>query len=416
MFETLFSYPAVLHRHRDGPLAKERAAYLTGLQVRGIPRSTVLQRARDCLRIARDLQAWPPEQRFSHAEVEVLVATWAAERRAAGDARTSRWPRARLRVVAAEFLQALGRLLPVGAPRPVRDADRLEAFLTAQREGRGLAAATCRGWRWQIRRFLVYLNQCSCPLEEVSAAQIDAYLQQAAQRWGRVSLRTAATALRAWFRHGEAQGWGQPGMADAILVPRVYRHEGLPLGPTWDAVTRLLAATEGDTPLALRNHALLRLLAVYGLRSAEVRHLRLQDIDWATERLRLVRSKTGRQDSLPLDPGVGNAIARYLRHGRPPSASPIVFLTVRAPYRALSTGALYDVVRRRLARIAPPPKGRGPHGLRHACARHLIDAGFSLKAVGDHLGHRSPEATRLYTKVDLARLRLVALEDLGGLA
>ncbi|NJN00456.1 MAG: tyrosine-type recombinase/integrase [Aquincola sp.] len=60
--------------------------------------------------------------------------------------------------------------------------------------------------------------------------------------------------------------------------------------------------------------------------------------------------------------------------------------------------------------------GRGPHGLRHACARHLIESGRSFKEVGDHLGHRSPDATRLYAKVDLASLRRVALSDLGWLS
>ncbi|MCK5653019.1 MAG: tyrosine-type recombinase/integrase, partial [Gemmatimonadetes bacterium] len=72
-------------------------------------------------------------------------------------------------------------------------------------------------------------------------------------------------------------------------------------------------------------------------------------------------------------------------------------------------------VRRHLSRVATVKKGWGPHGLRHACARHLVEAGLSLKEVGDHLGHRSPEATRIYAKVNLTSLRQVALEDLGGL-
>ena len=65
--------------------------------------------------------------------------------------------------------------------------------------------------------------------------------------------------------------------------------------------------------------------------------------------------------------------------------------------------------------VAGPGKGRGPHALRHACARRLVDAGLSLKEIGDHLGHQSPDSTRIYAKVDLTSLRLVAMEDLGGL-
>jgi site-specific recombinase XerD len=73
-------------------------------------------------------------------------------------------------------------------------------------------------------------------------------------------------------------------------------------------------------------------------------------------------------------------------------------------------------VHHRFARVTLTKKGCSPHALRHACARRLVDGGLSLKEIGDHLGHRSAEATRIYAKVDLSALRLVALEDLGGLA
>jgi site-specific recombinase XerD len=152
------------------------------------------------------------------------------------------------------------------------------------------------------------------------------------------------------------------------------------------------------------------------MRSGELRRLQLDGIDWMKETIRIVRSKSGRQDTYPLDATVGNAIARYLRHGRPRSDSRVLFLTIQAPFRPLSPAALAYMVRSRLARVISTRKGLSPHALRHACARHLVDAGLTLKEIGDHLGHRCPEATRIYTKVDLTALRLVALEDLGSLA
>ncbi len=415
MFETLFSYPGVLRRHREGPLAAERAAYLEGLVAQGAARATVLRRAGYCLWIARELQRWPREHRFRVAEVEGLAAAWAAGRVAGGRAGAPRWPQEHFRFAARDFLKGLGRLIPPAAPPPGRYDTQLEEFVTAQRQGPWPSPATCASRRWHLRRFLTYLEQQGCALARLTAEHVDAYLQHTAQTWSRVSLRSVASALRPWLRHGEAQGWVRPGLADALLVPRIYRHAGLPLGPTWDQVGRLIAEVHGDGPLPLRDRAILLLLAVYGLRSGEVRCLRLDDLDWRRERLRVVRSKSGRPDTLPLDPAVGHALARYLRHGRPRSDRRTLFLTVRAPFRPLSAGALYHVVQHRLPPAPAPRKGRGPHALRHACARRLVDAGLSLKEVGDHLGHRSPDATRLYTKVDLPALRRVALEDLGGL-
>jgi len=92
-------------------------------------------------------------------------------------------------------------------------------------------------------------------------------------------------------------------------------------------------------------------------------------------------------------------MASYLRHGRPPSQHRTLFLTLRAPYRALSDGALRRVVRRYLSIVGLPAKGYGPHGLRHACTRHLLDAGYSFKEVGDHLGHRSPDSTGISSRL-----------------
>ena len=71
------------------------------------------------------------------------------------------------------------------------------------------------------------------------------------------------------------------------------------------------------------------------------------------------------------------------------------------------------MVAKRFAAFGIESRHRGPHSLRHACAMRLVDEGFSLKEIGDHLGHRSTAATRIYAKVDLESLRLVAT-DVGG--
>ena len=87
---------------------------------------------------------------------------------------------------------------------------------------------------------------------------------------------------------------------------------------------------------------------------------------------------------------------------------------MRAPFRPLRSG-LWRIVARRLRPLGVSISHHGPHALRHACATRLLDQGLSLKEIGDHLGHRQPDTTRIYAKVDLAGLRRVAEFDLGGL-
>jgi integrase/recombinase XerD len=417
MFDSLFVYPAVVKRHQEGPLAAERVAYLEGLVEHGVAPATLLRRANYCLAVAEALEHAPRAEtaaQWSAGEVDALAMAWAKRQVTAGRAAAARWPHDHFHLVAVEFLRSLGLLLapPTSPPNP--HEARLADFLAAQAE-RWPSAATRTAGRWQVAAFLAYLDERGQALERVQPDDVDAYFNYVRAGWSRASIHTAAKVLRAWFRHAAQRGWARPGLAEALVLPRLYRHEGLPLGPTWETVGAAIAHLAGDDPATLRDRALLLLLATYGLRSGEVRRLHLEDIDWSQARLRVVRSKSQRLEILPLTPEVGASLARYLRSGRPTTPLRTVFLTLRAPARPLSLGGLYHVVAHRLAPLARVPRGRGPHGLRHACARRLVDAGHSFKEIGDHLGHRSPDATQIYAKVDLVALRRVAFDELGGL-
>ena len=158
------------------------------------------------------------------------------------------------------------------------------------------------------------------------------------------------------------------------------------------------------------------MLSVYGLRAGEVAGLRLADFDWKRELLRVNRPKQRKAQEYPLVRSVGDAVIRYLKNVRPSSERCEVFLTCRAPYRPIHTNTLWPVVARRLRGLGVELPHHGPHCLRHACATRLLNQGLSLKEIGDHLGHTSPETTRIYAKVDLAQLREVGRMDLRGLA
>jgi site-specific recombinase XerD len=416
MFDTLFSRPCAIQRHRSGFLATERMAYLAQLAAQGTPPTTLRIRAHYCLHVARELKNWPLNHQFTPADIETMATAWAAQSVASGRASTPKHPQRMFRMTAVAFLRFSDRFHLTPTAAPGRYADRLEAFIKEQRQYRWQSEETCRVGRGQVVAFLSYVEEHGYDLARIDVGHVDGYFQHITHRLSRMTLRNVATGLRAWFRFCAAQGWTQPGLADAILIPRIYQHERLPLGPTWDQVSRMIDEAAGDDPASRRNRAILLLLSVYGLRSGEVRRLQLDDVDWQHDRLRIQRSKSMRLEMCPLEPSVGNAIAGYVRHGRPPSPHRTLFLTLRAPYRALSDGALRRLVRRYLAIVGLPAKGYGPHGLRHACARHLLEAGYSFKEVGDHLGHRSPNSTGIYVKVNLTALRLVAFDNLGGLA
>jgi integrase len=181
-------------------------------------------------------------------------------------------------------------------------------------------------------------------------------------------------------------------------------------------VQRLFARLDPNRPADVRDRAILILFAIYGLRESEVAKLRLDDIDWEHDRLRVPRAKRRGPQFYPLVPSVGNALIHYLQSVRRRSSHREVFLTLVSPYGPLSLGGLYHTVSARLKSLNVQCAHRGPHSLRHACAARLLTEGLSFKEIGDHLGHRSTAATRVYAKVDLARLREVAAFDLGELS
>lgn len=173
----------------------------------------------------------------------------------------------------------------------------------------------------------------------------------------------------------------------------------------------MLDAVDRRTPGGKRDYAILLLLVTYGLRAREVAALSLDDIDWKRERLRVPERKADHSTAYPLSTVVGEAVVDYLRHGRPKTPDRHVFFRIVAPCAPLTWSAISCRVSRYLRKAGISIFRAGSHTLRHTCVQRLVDADFSLKVIGDYVGHRSPASTEIYSKVAVEILRKVALGD-----
>jgi integrase len=169
-------------------------------------------------------------------------------------------------------------------------------------------------------------------------------------------------------------------------------------------IEALLASCDRSTLDGARDHAMLMLLARLGLRSIEIARLQLEDLDWRAGDL-LVRGKARRDDRLPIPEDVGKAVAEYLAL-RGPQESRNVFLTLRAPRRAIRADLVGDVVQRHCRWAGVPHVG--PHRLRHTLATEMLARGAALADISQVLRHSDLATTAIYAKVDLGRLRQVA--------
>jgi integrase/recombinase XerD len=417
MFEILFAYPKVLARHQASPAAADRERYLAYCADQGTARETLLRIARELLVIAEriDVTAGKPIKR---SEIDAAAQAWARQQKRRCRADSGEWSRPLFAQVAVAWLRFLGILedLPHGGRHAF--SGQVDDFIAHLRDERGLSPNTLCGRRWQVDGFLEHAASSKASIASITVGDIDAFLElKGREDWCRVSVASCAAALHSFFRYAERRAWCSRGIAVAIDSPRLFKQERLPRGPLWTDVQRLIDSTSGRDPRGIRDHAILMLLAIYGLRSGEVRGLRLEDLDWTREVITLRRPKQRRVQYFPIVESVGNAILNYLQRARPNHCTcRELFVTLKAPFRPLSSGCLYHAVSSRLRVLGIETAHYGPHGLRHACAAHLVAEGLSLKEVGDHLGHRSAYATRTYARVDLTGLREVAAFDLGGLS
>jgi len=222
------------------------------------------------------------------------------------------------------------------------------------------------------------------------------------------SMSAPISALRGYFRYRATLGDQVHHLIGVTCFPANWQQATLPKALSNSEVERLLAALEYDGPSALRAAAIVHCALDLGLRSSEVAHLGLDDIDWSAATITLRGTKGRREDVMPLPAATGHAIANYLKYERPPTSNRAVFVRNIAPRdQPIGPDLIRKTIRQAYARAGLPYTRS--HLLRHTMASRLLEGGSSLKEVADVLRHRSLNTTLIYAKLDSRNLAAVAL-------
>jgi len=280
-------------------------------------------------------------------------------------------------------------------------------------EERGLVAATVAyNVRFADQFVFVLHAKFGKPrfnFSQIRATDVTDFVRRQSHKLSPGRAQLLCTGLRSFLRFLLHQGKIRTDLA--VCVPTVARwsFSALPKFLPASTVETVLARNHRRSPIGRRDYAILLLLARLGLRACEVAGLNLEDIDWENARIN-IRAKGGRWNQLPLPPDVGDALASYLRHGRPRCSCRRVFVRTRPPLTGFTNpSAICAVVKHALRRAGVESARKGAHLFRHSLATSMIRQGASLDEIGELLRHRSPNTTTIYAKVDLPALRPLAL-------
>ncbi len=291
--------------------------------------------------------------------------------------------------------------------------DSMRSWLDHLRVEKGVARNTMLSYGRDVRRYREFLvGRGIEDLRDVTPEDVSAFLvelREGTETSKPLSASSAArslVAVRGLHRFLHAEGATETDPGAQVTPPRPIQR--LPKAITTDDVERLLAAAGvGDTPVALRDRALVEILYGCGARISEAVGLDIDDIDVEAGSVRL-RGKGGKERVLPLGQFAKEAVEAYLVRGRRQLSRgdgvPAVFLNQRGG--RLSRQSAWALLQGAAER-AGLKNAVSPHTLRHSFATHMLEGGADVRVVQEMLGHASVSTTQIYTLVTVQHLREV---------
>jgi site-specific recombinase XerD len=222
---------------------------------------------------------------------------------------------------------------------------------------------------------------------------------------GRPNLLGVASALRSLLRFLFITSKTPRDLVYAVPSTPRWRLSSLPKFLEMSELKAVFATCDRRTLVGCRDYAVLLLLGRLGLRSCEVAALQLEDVEWTVGEI-LIRGKGKMLSRLPLPVDVGEAVVAYLRRASRSKTTRALFVRSRAPYDAISAGAVIAIGQRAL-RAAGITSG-GAHRLRHTAATQMLRRGASFTEIAQVLRHRYVDTTAIYAKIDHDSLRSIA--------
>lgn len=309
------------------------------------------------------------------------------------------------------YLSERGRL---GAPTSCQPRYRLkDEHLRRLVDLRGLAPATVAYDNWALTDFLSRVLAPDQLPSTITAHKVEEFFRKRRPQLARRTFHHSVHVIRRYLRFAhEAGALAVP--LHEFELPQLFRFEQPPRALDVGDVQRLLASIDRSTCVGQRDHALLSLMAGYGLRPGDVAGLRQGSIDWQAATLTVEQSKTRSTLVLPLTAPTMRMLREYIDGRGQVSGEAPLFVSAQPPFTAMTGGGVSARFKVHARRSGLPIAHASAYSLRHTFAMRLLSAGVGMNLIGDLLGHRSLASTSAYLRVQIDMLREVALEVPAG--
>jgi integrase/recombinase XerD len=391
MLEQLFSRS--LSRYASSPHAADLDAFATMVAASGRNNRRTERHTRRLLCVL-EVSALPPNATIDADVLHAAFDAWPHK----GYVGTYRLFR--------RYLQERGRL----APGPCQPRFALkDQHLRRLVEMRGIAPATVTYDNWALTDFLSRVLEPDQEPSSITQQSLDEFFRRRGPLLARRTFCHTVQVVRRYLRYAFDTGELIEPLHEFAL-PQAFRFEYPPRALPADQVQALLASIDRSTRIGMRDHAILHLMAGYGLRPGEVAALKRSSIDWQAQTLRVEQTKTRSVLLTPLAPDTIEILCRYVEQLGAASSQDELFGLAQPPFGPMSACAVSVRFKVHARRSGLPIAEASAYALRHSFAMRLLGAGVSMKLIGDLMGHSSLASTNVYLRIQADMLREVALD------
>jgi len=294
-------------------------------------------------------------------------------------------------------------------PPPIDLPKIYEDYLRYQQTHRQATARLISGIKRVMVAFNQYLQAYKIDLDSLKIEQVDAFLSQFLAPFAAASCRIYRGRLRGFLTYlYHERNIIKRDLAPFVVSRREYAQAKPPNFLRPQEIRKLFAGLTIGSASDILTYALVQLAYTMGLRPKEISRIRLDDISFSTQQLKIPERKGINPVELPMPEHTVKAVAAYVIAARPQSEHRRIFLTIMPPFRPMSPNGIGGHITKAMKKASLRSTA---YWLRHTYAQNLLEAGCSIFEIKEMLGHDKIESTRLYLHVHIKLMRKVLFDE-----